>query len=100
MESDVMNVEAGGGLSHGRCDGGPSGLRELMEKWMWEEFDVCKASWELFFLPQYALQKAWPCPVLLDEDLEAQVTISALTIDDQWPCVGIPGSCRANHGHL
>lgn len=29
-----------------------------MEKWMWEELDACKASWELFLLPQYALQKA------------------------------------------
>ena len=99
-ESGVVDIEAGGGLPYGCCDGGTSGLGGLTEKWMWEELDACKAAWEFFPLPQCVLQKASPCPVLLDEGPEAQVTTSALTIDDQWPCLGITGSCRANHGHL
>lgn len=93
MELGVIDIEAGSGLSHGCCAGGTSGLGELMEKWMWEELDACKAGWELFPLSQYAVQKAWPCSVLLDEGPEAQETTSALTVDDQWPCVGITGSC-------
>lgn len=72
----------------------------LMEKWMWEELDARKAAWEPFPLPQCVLQKASPCPALLDEGPEAQVTTSALTIDDQWSCLGMTGSCRANHGCL
>lgn len=36
----MSDIEAGGGLSHGCCDGGPSGLRELVETWMWEELDA------------------------------------------------------------
>lgn len=100
MESDVTDIEAGGGLSYRCCDGGTSGLGELMEEWMWEELDARKAGWELFPLLRFVLQKASPCPVLLAEGPEAQVTTSALTIDDQWPCVCLTASYRANHGHL
>lgn len=100
MESDVTGIEAGGGLSYGCCDGDTSELRVLKEEWMWEELDAHKAGWELFPLLQFVLQKASPCPVLLAEGPEAQVTTSALTIDDQWPCVSLTGSCRANHSHL
>lgn len=50
---------------------------------MWEGLDAYEVGWKLFPLPQCVLQKACPCPILLDKGLEVQLTTPALTLDDQ-----------------
>lgn len=57
---------------------------------MWEGLGACVAGSKLSLLPQYVLQKVHPCPILLDESPEAQLTTP---VDDQWSWAGITCSC-------